>query len=232
VNLFNKIQALSLFDDNIISYNKDIKKDCKRRKLTYIGSNKIIVTFNASNELIEVDNDIRDIFNKEEEKEEMNFLHSSLFKQEFDPISQIERITKLKEINNHYYMQDVMLAAVNSTENIVTSISWLERKFLKYSLYITIAIFITLLIPIIILSLRIANCLPKLNKGKHKFNSRKVEMLEMQPIVKPKNNDLANSPSNEKEECTKSNDMGTSSNFKTTLLSKIAKETEALSNQI
>ena len=52
---------ISLFDDKIIAYNKEVRIDCRKRKITLIGNNKLIITLNATNELIEID---KFLFNK------------------------------------------------------------------------------------------------------------------------------------------------------------------------
>ena len=38
--LLNKKYELSLFDDSIIAYNKEVRIDCRKRKITLIGNNK------------------------------------------------------------------------------------------------------------------------------------------------------------------------------------------------
>ena len=116
--LFNKKYSMSLFDDHIVSFNKEVKTNCKARKLTLLPNNKLIITLNGTNEIVDIDNKLKEIGLTELEKEELDFGHSSLFKEDFDPIKQIEKLTKLRELNGHYYFVPEVAQHHNTSEEI------------------------------------------------------------------------------------------------------------------
>jgi hypothetical protein len=158
-NIFNKLHQLSLFDDNIIAFNKDVIKDCKKRKLTLINNKQMILTLNGTNELIELDNKEIDLTSPMLEKEEFSFEHSSLFKEKFDPIKQIERISKLNDLNGHYYiMPEIKHLNTNETEDISVGLVWLNKKFTNISNIISITMSLTVLLVVITICVKKSNC--------------------------------------------------------------------------
>jgi hypothetical protein len=242
LNLFNKIQVLSLFDDNIVSYNKDIQQDCRKRKITLIDKNRIVVTVNATNELIEVDNRVIDIFNGKVESERINLAHSSLFKEEFDPISQIEKMTKLKEINGHYYIMPEL--ATYGTEIKQNTVDWMKTILAHYNLYIIMFILCVLCTIIIVNVIKLYNCFSICNKLIYRKSS-KLPVISFDSAAQACS---ITSNITEKRE-TKLLDIAepvmstqiiessiisdaNAHELKTALLNKIAKETEALANSV
>ena len=67
---------------------------------------------------MDIDNKLKEIGLTELEKEELDFGPSSLFKEDFDPIKQIEKLTKLRELNGHYYFVPEVAQHHNTSEEI------------------------------------------------------------------------------------------------------------------
>ena len=89
-NLFSKQINSTLFEENIIARNKEIKIDCNIRKMTFIDEKLLIITKNATNEIIQIENSYQTIGIIEKAKDEIDFKHSDLLIKSFDPIQQIE----------------------------------------------------------------------------------------------------------------------------------------------
>lgn len=126
VLFYNKRLELNLFEDGIISLNKDKTTDCNKRKMTFIDKSKIILTKNMTNEVVEIDNKMRDINTFEIKRNELKFSHSAAFNNSFDPIKQIEKLIKLREMNGHYYFSPE-IQQYNTTSNIAETLIELRR---------------------------------------------------------------------------------------------------------
>lgn len=149
VSIRNNDQILTLFDNKIIAFNKEVEINFRKRKITKIKNKMIFITVNGTNEILTIENDVKRISSYELDKYEIDLKHTNLFDKNFDPIKQIDRITKIRELNGHFYLIPDN-TFVNTTEVVVNTFNSIH--FVFASLH---ALIIEVIITVVALYVRI-----------------------------------------------------------------------------
>jgi len=113
----------SLFEDGILSNNKNIHLDCNKRTITKIPNNRaIVITKNKTSKLIVIDNEIKDLSIVLWENYKIDFKHPDLLKEDVDLFEKLNKVIQLKELNDHYYFMPEIQSEGNSSEEIARNI--------------------------------------------------------------------------------------------------------------
>jgi hypothetical protein len=105
VQINNTIQRMSLFSDSIVARDKERRRDCGKRTITTLPDGKTIaITQGGQTNLFTLESETLEIAMGVETNGALDFNHSRLLSEEFDPVGQISRLTRIRELNGHLYI--------------------------------------------------------------------------------------------------------------------------------
>ncbi|MFM7683964.1 MAG: RNase H-like domain-containing protein [Bacteroidota bacterium] len=190
----------SLFEDKILAQNKEVRLDCRKRKITRLNvGEKIIITINGSNEILTTDNKIKDLSQmSSEDNNNIVIRHSNEFEKPFDPISQIEKQSKWRELNGHHYFVPDLHSKSTESEELGVGMEKLKNVYEYTMKIIPMLITIPIIFLIIFLAWLLKGCFRRCMCSKlSEKEETKEEDCEMQVIK------IETEPSPEKREVMK-----------------------------
>ena len=139
-----------------------------RKKWQHVLNN-LKLTKNRTNDIINIDNKIRDVSTFDPVKDNPDFTHSDSLGIDYDPLKQIEKMTKMRELNGHYYFAPELHAHVSEEigDNLQSIKNMLFKIFSQLPIYL---IGISIIATIALIIYGIIKCKRRRNNNNHHRN--------------------------------------------------------------
>jgi hypothetical protein len=93
---------VSVFNDLIVAKDKEIKINCNRRRITQLPElDRVMITQNGRTDIFKLEDTPKSIATVDWTNGKIDANQTKLLDEYFDPIKQIERLTKIRDMNSH-----------------------------------------------------------------------------------------------------------------------------------